>query len=543
MKSKKKSRKTATVILADKVYVPREVFSALRGRTRASLKDSLRKILFDPHSCDAYSRNLPCPKKGIEGSYNACMHCSEAKIVIKCYRLTEKYFSFDRGDIVLVQEILDRIVHDVRAKYDIEIQDKRVYFKLPQEMRFSSNWDAFTDPARLAEQRRVADAWIKAKGGQIKAPPRFGKTGLGSIIAAASKTRVAVIAHQKELIQQFQIDFYKFTDLEEREKLMGRNLLSINPSVDEVDTLSVCLYTYQQFLNTWGANRLRCIRKKFGLILVDEAHRSSAGEYSSVLSRFWAKYRCGLTATPKRRDQLDFWQNLILGPVVVEGGSEQLPCDYSVEFTGWRMPEYDNMGSRQWNALWNAVTKADKRNAFIADLAKKDLAANYRIVIPVKRIAHLESLREVFIMEGVVTSEELAVLSGRLNKKDRANMVDNIRAGKYKVVIAIDKLVSLGFNAPPLSCIYMNVGSYHFDMNNAYQEYSRVRTAYEGKNKPMIRIMKDDGKISNMSTTKLCKEFERLAFNNKDEQDEEPILDIVPSSKGGPVRTKRKFSI
>jgi superfamily II DNA/RNA helicase len=207
------------------------------------------------------------------------------------------------------------------------------------------------------------------------------------------------------------------------------------------------------------------------------------------------------------------------------------------------MPEYDNMGSRQWNALWNAVTKADKRNAFIADLAKKDLAANYRIVIPVKRIAHLESLREVFIMEGVVTSEELAVLSGRLNKKDRANMVDNIRAGKYKVVIAIDKLVSLGFNAPPLSCIYMNVGSYHFDMNNAYQEYSRVRTAYEGKNKPMIRIMKDDGKISNMSTTKLCKEFERLAFNNKDEQDEEPILDIVPSSKGGPVRTKRKFSI
>ena len=201
-------------------------------------------------------------------------------------------------------------------------------------MRFSSNWDAFTDPARLAEQRRVADAWIKAKGGQIKAPPRFGKTGLGSIIAAASKTRVAVIAHQKELIQQFQIDFYKFTDLEEREKLMGRNLLSINPSVDEVDTLSVCLYTYQQFLNTWGANRLRCIRKKFGLILVDEAHRSSAGEYSSVLSRFWAKYRCGLTATPKRRDQLDFRQNLILGPVVVEGGSEQLPCDYSVSLSG-----------------------------------------------------------------------------------------------------------------------------------------------------------------------------------------------------------------
>ena len=510
---RKSSRPEVTITIADKVYVPLNAYKALRGTIRTSLKRNLSKDVFDANNCELYTRNLFCPIAAGVPSYKKCMHCEQAKRVISCYRITSKYFSFDRGNLNLMATCIAVIQHELESMgYTVHLEDKRVYFKLPVGMQISSNWSAFDDPSRLKEQRRVAKAWIKAKGGQVKAPARFGKTGLASIIAAKSKTRVAVFAHQKELIDQFSLDFYKFTDLTEKEKLLGRPLLAINPRPEDVEKYSVCLYTYQQFVSKYGKSRLRAVRKLFGLTIVDEAHRSSADTYSSVLSRFYAKYRLGLTATPKRRDGLDFRQSCILGPVQVEGGSEQLSCDFSIEDTSWVMPSYSMMRNREWNLLWSAMVKASARNDFIASLVAYDLAQGHKIVIPVRRLAHLEEIIHSLLRNNVCRMEQIANLNGSLDKSYRAEIVDDIRAGKYKVVVAIDKLVSLGFNAKPLSCIYLNAGGYHFTMDNAYQEYSRIRTAMPGKNKPVIRILNDTGDVSARSTKKLVQELESKGF-------------------------------
>jgi superfamily II DNA or RNA helicase len=44
--------------------------------------------------------------------------------------------------------------------------------------------------------------------------------------------------------------------------------------------------------------RVRAIRERFGLVLLDEAHHCPATTFMDVMQSFPAKYRYGLTATP-----------------------------------------------------------------------------------------------------------------------------------------------------------------------------------------------------------------------------------------------------
>jgi hypothetical protein len=62
----------------------------------------------------------------------------------------------------------------------------------------------------------------------------------------------------------------------------------------------------------------------FGLVIVDEAHRISAHSFYQVIPKFAAKYRLGLTATPRRKDRTEqvFFQHI--GPIVYTASSEAM---------------------------------------------------------------------------------------------------------------------------------------------------------------------------------------------------------------------------
>lgn len=335
-------------------------------------------------------------------------------------------------------------------------------------------------------------------------------TIVGAILACKSETRVAIIIHQKELLDQFFNTFYEFTDIAQQEKMIGRKLIKINPKIEEVDKLSVCLFTWQQFLGNHGKKRIKALRDKFGFILIDEAHYLGAPQYSKAISRFRARYRCGVTATPERKDQLHFRSNMVLGPPVVSGGSEQLACRYMKVLTDWPIPQYKRWSSYTWSAFWKKLVENDERNRLIAGIAKKDTDKGHKIIIPVKRVQHVHNLVKIIKK---MCDKDIKVLAYFSGVKDREKVSARIRAGKYDVVVATKGMISVGFNAPPMSCIYLNVGGYHFDKNNAFQEYSRIRTVMKGKRTPLIRVFADEGTMAERSWNLLSSEFKRLKFD------------------------------
>jgi superfamily II DNA or RNA helicase len=60
----------------------------------------------------------------------------------------------------------------------------------------------------------------------------------------------------------------------------------------------------------------------FGTVVVDEVHRFGAVEFRKAITRFPAKYRLGVTATPKRKDGLEDVFFMHIGEIAFVGQRE-----------------------------------------------------------------------------------------------------------------------------------------------------------------------------------------------------------------------------
>ncbi len=507
----KKTKKIIKLILSDKLYIPRKFFESLESDDKSIILDGFTFKTVNPSSCAINRSSLPCDiKEDEDNDINNCSVCPYAVVTLKSYNKNKKWVKLDRGDLPKIKEVVS-FLKSVTEK-EITVEDRRVFPKIKKEERYNILWKKLDE--REDSQKKMVSDWLDIRYGQIVCPPRSGKTVMCVILLSKIPTRAAIVAHRKELIDQFLTTFYEFTDIREKEKIYGHKLIKINPRPEEVDKLHICLYTWQQFGQKYGLKKLKKVRDKFGIILVDEAHRSSSGVYSQRLSRFKAKYRGGVTATPKRKDSHEFIGNNVIGPPVLSGGEEQLPIKYRFMETGFVLPEYKNMGNREWNWFWNKISYDRERNELIAETAKKDLLRGHKIIIPVKRVKQTLTLKK--FIEKEFEGEDwvpnvVSYTDTTIKKKEREIVANDIRAGVYDVVIATSALISEGFDAPAMSCLYEVVPI--FSVDNLYQEYSRIRTkSKKKKRKPFVRVFIDDGHISNRFKALVEKEFESRGF-------------------------------
>lgn len=402
---------------------------------------------------------------------------------------TKDYITLPRGDRSLLKRIFG----------SFDLVDKRTK---PSVESFKFNWNKLTIKSKAEQQRKVVEEWMKFKYGQICAPPRSGKTVIGVAISSLVNTRVAVFAHQYELIDQFRTTYQKFTTIFNKGKRLGRDLIKINPKANEIDDLSVCLFTYQQFIGPHGKKRLKAIRDKFGLVIVDESHRCPAECFSEVISKLKAKMTLGLSATPERKDGMHFKSNLILGPVVINAMGEQLPCSYSIKETGIMVSKFN-----LWTTYINRISSSKPRNELIVKWAARDVKKKgHKIIIPVERIHHALNLSNLLKEKGL----KVACLTGKTFKRYRKDIVDDARKGKFDVLVATRKLISVGMDLPPFSCIYEVMPS--SNQHNIYQEISRVRTPFEGKPNPHVRVFLDNCGASHACTNIMLGVFKKLNF-------------------------------
>jgi intein/homing endonuclease len=347
-------------------------------------------------------------------------------------------------------------------------------------------------------------------------------TLLTAFVGQKLETRILILVHKIDLARQFYSDYLQFTTLKNTD-------IEINPHVSKMEKLKVCICTYQQFIGKYGKDRLKICKKLFGFIVVDEIHKAASDEFHKVINSFYARYRLGVTATPKRRDNKQFKNDFTFGPLLAKGGAEQLPCDYIITNTKWMAPPIPS-SDKGWNGLWNKLAKDEHRNNFIAKKVITDLNNNHRVMLPVKRHAQIALLskliRKKCHKEGL--NVKICEYHGELHKQVRAELQNDIRKGKYDVVIGNEQIISLGFNAPPMSCIYINLHTYRTFEEDLYQEFSRIRTQYKKKEKPLIRIFEDIGDLSDKSIQAIEKVMRKYKFTKRQSKKSD-----TTRSKGG----------
>jgi superfamily II DNA or RNA helicase len=219
-------------------------------------------------------------------------------------------------------------------------------------------------------------------------------------------------------------------------------------------------------------------------------HNCKTQLYTEVIGELNAAYRCGVTATPKRKDKLHCIVNDVIGPVTGRGYVEQLAVDWTWEYTDVYVDEF-----RSWATLWNRLCRSNKRNNKIASKVVEDVDAGHFVLVTTERLQHIDVLKEK--IQKLNPDITVAELSGRT--WDREKFRKDCLAGKYQVVIAISRIAELGYNIPRWSCLHNTLPM--TNRPNWYQRISRIRTPFEPafpgdhwvKPKPVCRVWSDYG--------------------------------------------------
>lgn len=309
--------------------------------------------------------------------------------------------------------------------------------------------------------------------GSIEAPPRTGKTLLVLALTVSLGHKTLILAHTKDLLNQFVTDIKDHTNFDEYENVYG-----IAKNVKDFKKYDIVLATYQSLM--YDKQKLKDVVKLFGTIFVDEVHRASATRYAKVVGMFWARNRIGLSATLVRKDGKEFIGGLVIGKRLTQVEANQLTPTVYVHDTEIAVPNQ----IKHFTYAMRYLERSFERTNLIIDYVEYDLKKGRHILIPVTFVSQVGKL--VTMINDRMGYDAAIGFHGKVN---REQTLACIREGKVKVTVGIRNIISTGITVKWWSCLYVIAPI--SNPPNFLQETRRICTAYEGKPTPIIRMFVD----------------------------------------------------
>lgn len=267
-------------------------------------------------------------------------------------------------------------------------------------------------------------------------PTGGGKTIIFSAIAQSAVARgrqVLILVHRRELLHQAS---RKLTDIGLDHGLIAAGIPAANASlqVASVQTL---------------VRRLPTMDWQPSLIIIDEAHHASAGQWSRILDKWPDAFRLGVTATPCRLDGRGLasaFDQLVLGPSV----ADLISAGFLSPARIYAPPVVADLSGLRRRAGDYAADQA--ATAMDRPTVTGDAIAHYQRLAPGQRaiafccsIDHASHVAASFNAAGIPA----ATLLG--NTPDRDAVVAAFDAGSVQILVTVD-VVSEGFDIPAASC-------------------------------------------------------------------------------------------
>lgn len=478
--------------------IEREAFFIRRAditpSARTELLDAYTYRFYDDRACDKCEYQ---PERHVPGICDNCAAYEGGARLAENVTIGEKrYMRFPVGDKKNLVRQLRRAgaLTDVQVPTWVDRHPDHQVTKFKTKIKFTGTW-------RAPYQKEAHDAFIAAKRGVIKSPPRTGKTVMGSAISCTLGLKTLIVTVQKEWLKGFyetycgsasQIPLTTavgsgLTKAEQRAYWKsGKTRASVGfcSTLQDFERHDICLATVQSLYSEQGLRMLRKMRSMFSVIIVDEVHTSAAPKFSSILAKLNAEYVLGLSGTPTRKDSRHVIMHQLIGPIVYTAKVKLLTPSVRLTRT-----EYVDTNKK---SLWvNMVTKMEndkKRLRLIAKWALKDMADGHMVIIPLTRVKAIANLvAEINKQAGSKVAE---AFYGSVKGEDREDLIQAARKYKLKILVGNSKLVSVGVNIPRASCLYEVALS--SNKENCEQRIARVLTEYADKPNPLVRIFLDE---------------------------------------------------
>ncbi|RKZ97471.1 MAG: hypothetical protein DRQ46_04915 [Gammaproteobacteria bacterium] len=349
------------------------------------------------------------------------------------------YYKMRGSSIIVPRGYMNAALQLLKGK-EVEVIDRAVY--PAADIQFNGSLRPYQDKA--------CGIALKSRYGLLEAATGAGKTVMGVYIAANRGTKTLIIVHNNELLNQWIDAFSKFTNLNKKDigvigggkfKLKDVTIGIINSVAKKCDEL----------------------RNEFGFVILDECHRALGNTWVKVINSLKPYSHLGLTATPYRSDGLTKALFKVVGPklhkvdrkLLENTGSVLVP---KVHIINTKFRYSSDKAREEYSSMMSELVQDEMRNVLIT----KQIFADYKkhgepIMVVSDRVSHCkelgEELRTYLALEPVVLHSGMK--KSDPNYVDRKQAVEDLKAGKYNVLVATVSLLGEGFDAPDLAAVFL----------------------------------------------------------------------------------------
>lgn len=330
-------------------------------------------------------------------------------------------------------------------------------------------------------QEQAVKRLLQAKNGILVSPCGSGKTQMALELIARIGGKALWLTHTGELLTQSMDRAKSCFDLPSNAYgTITAGKVNIGSAITFATVQTMCNIDIKQYAREWD------------VVIVDECHKAIGTptkimQFYKVLSNLSARYKIGVTATPKRADGLERCMTALLGNIehtIPKEEVKKFTCPVKVKKieTDYK-PNLDVVlagdGTIVYSDLIKDLTSNTKRNEKIAEDIKVLINSDetVRILVLSDRVEHLSTLREM--LSGYKVRQLMALSNSKKAREERRQVLKDLNDCKINVVLATYALAKEGLDVPNLN--YVVFASPQKDETTVTQSAGRVGRKAEGK--------------------------------------------------------------
>ena len=316
-----------------------------------------------------------------------------------------------------------------------------------------------------------------ALGGMVRAVPGWGKTVWTCAVIAELQVPTLVVVHKEFLMDQWRQRIQQYLP----DAKIG---IAQGPDLDFKGKHVVLGMVHSLCDKDYGEE----FRRYFGLVVTDEVHRIGSETWSRVPPLFPARWRLGLSATPRRKDGADAVFHHHIGEVIFS--SKEVRMKPKVRKV-WITPDlFKIVHTPNFNPslikkglLLRFMCISAGRNRVIVEQIIQAVKAGRKCLVLSERLQHLRDM-EILLYKNWGDVGDKPSVGFYIGGQEQEALNE---AAKAQVIFATSQLVQEGLDIPPLDTIFLTC-----PMGDVEQAVGRVLRPFEGKKEPIVVDFRDD---------------------------------------------------
>ena len=417
------------------------------------------------------------------------------------YNFSAVYLGQDEnGYIHIPRGLRERVIEECKAagiEYDIEDMRSK-----GRPLRISFNGEL------KSEQQLAADGLLEYDNGILSAATAFGKTVVCSYLIARKRVSTLILVQNKELLNQWVDELCRFLVIDEEPPTYTTPKGRIKKRDSVIGVLHGNKNTLMGIIDVAMTQSLANrdeyddILKSYGMVIMDECHHGVN-----------AKYVYGVSATPKRGDDLEKIVYMLIGPVRHRFTAKERALQQGIGH--YIYPRYtrvvDTMESRNdINGAYSLISNSKIRDEMLVSDVTECISRKRTPVILTKQKDHAKRLYEY--LQGC--ADKVYLLYGDNTDKENALIIENMRnldPDQSMILVATGQKVGEGFNYPRLDTLMLAAPL--SDSSRVEQYVGRLNRDYPGKQDVIVYDYIDSHirLFSNMYKNRL-KTYKRIGY-------------------------------